>query len=435
MLQRAASLASRLLPAGLMEDARLRSALSAFGLQPCCIDGPVGTLLVAAIVVALPAAIALTLIGRVFAPRAARAGPRVVLVTGASTGLGALLVDAIRVAFPDAVVYGTSRGGWAPPDDGEISASDLPLGVRQPGEPQPLLKLDVCDEASVARCVAAIKNRHGSLDALVNNAGVVLATWAKATTHEDASAQMGTNFFGAIRMARHAIPAMTDEAYKRVVVVGSIGGRLGLPFQSMYSASKAAVMVWTDALRMEVWREGVKVSLIEPGDLKLPNHNKEKAEGFDADPVAKRATDIMRAEEAEGTDPREARRRAVVPDQTLPLHPKPAMRAELTRPFPLVRSRRWCAPSSGRSGRRTRRGGTSSARTRGSSRRSRDSRRTRGRSISSGRTTASRRDTTRGFACRRDRGAGLESNRSGTRCRPSPGGSSRSARGSSGIPS
>ena len=253
MLQRAASLASRVLPAGLMEDARLRSALSAFGLQPCCIDGPVGTLLVAAIVVALPAAIALTLIGRVFAPRAARAGPRVVLVTGASTGLGALLVDAIRVAFPDAVVYGTSRGGWAPPDDGEISASDLPLGVRQPGEPQPLLKLDVCDEASVARCVAAIKNRHGSLDALVNNAGVVLATWAKATTHEDASAQMGTNFFGAIRMARHAIPAMTDEAYKRVVVVGSIGGRLGLPFQSMYSASKAAVMVWTDALRMEVW--------------------------------------------------------------------------------------------------------------------------------------------------------------------------------------
>jgi len=405
MLQRAASLASRLLPAGLMEDARQRSALSAFGLQPCCIDGPVGTLLVAAIVVALPAAIALTLIGRVFAPRSARAGPRVVLVTGASTGLGALLVDAIRVAFPDAVVYGTSRGGWAPLDDGEISASDLPLGVRQPGEPQPLLKLDVCDEASVARCVAAIKNRHGSLDALVNNAGVVLATWAKATTHEDASAQMGTNFFGAIRMARHAIPAMTNEAYKRIVVVGSIGGRLGLPFQSMYSASKAAVMVWTDALRMEVWREGVKVSLIEPGDLKLPNHNKDKAEGFDADPVAKRATDIMRAEEADGTDPREVRRRAVVPDQTLTLHPKPAMRAELTRHFPLVRARRWCAPSSGRSGRRTRRGGTSSAQTRGSSRCSRDSRRTRGRSISSGRTTASRRDTTRGFACRRGRGA------------------------------
>ena len=369
MLRRAASLASGLLPAGLLEDARLRSALSAVGLRH---DGPAATLLAAALVVALPAAIALTLIGRVFAPRAARAGPRVVLVTGASTGLGALLVDAIRVAFPDAVVYGTSRGGWAPPDDGDVPASDLPLGVRQPGEPQPLLKLDVCDEASVARCVAAIKNRHGSLDALVNNAGVVLATWAKATTHEDASAQMGTNFFGAVRMARHAIPAMTNEAYKRVVVVGSIGGRLGLPFQSMYSASKAAVMVWTDALRMEVWREGVKVSLIEPGDLKLANHNKDKAEGFDSDPVAKRATDIMRAEEADGTDPRAVRRGAVVPDQTLTLNPKPATRAELTRPLPLVRARRWCAPSSGRSGRRTRRGGTSSDRTRGSSRCSRD---------------------------------------------------------------
>ena len=85
--------------------------------------------------------------------------------------------------------------------------------------------------------------------------------------------------------------------------VGSIGGRVGLPYQSMYSASKAAVMVWTDALRMETWGDGVRVSLVEPGDLKPGMVNAAKAEGFDDDPVATGAFDIMRKEEAEGTDP------------------------------------------------------------------------------------------------------------------------------------
>jgi NAD(P)-dependent dehydrogenase (short-subunit alcohol dehydrogenase family) len=78
---------------------------------------------------------------------------------------------------------------------------------------------------------------------------------------------METNFFGMVRTVRRAVPAMTGP-YKRVINVGSIGGRIGLPFQSMYSASKAAVMVWTDALRVETRSSGVLVSLVEPGDLK-----------------------------------------------------------------------------------------------------------------------------------------------------------------------
>jgi short-subunit dehydrogenase len=70
--------------------------------------------------------------------------------------------------------------------------------------------------------------------------------------------------------------------------------------RSMYSASKAAVMVWTDALRMEVWGQGVKVSLVEPGDLKPGMVNAAKAVRFDDDPVATGAFDIMRKEEAVG---------------------------------------------------------------------------------------------------------------------------------------
>ena len=96
--------------------------------------------------------------------------------------------------------------------------------------------------------------------------------------------RMATNFFGMVRMVRACVPRMTGEC-RRVVNVGSIGGRIGLPYQSMYSASKAAAMVWTDALRMEVWGEGVKVSLVEPGDLKPGMLNAGKAAGFDDNPA------------------------------------------------------------------------------------------------------------------------------------------------------
>ena len=167
-----------------------------------------------------------------------------------------------------------------------------------------------------------IENTHGRLDLLVNNAGSVVATHAASTSDEGRGDQFGTNFFGAVRVVRLATRVMRhgrkrrvarnpkkkardfDFVAGRIVSVGSIGGRARLPFQSMYSASKAATMTWSDALRLELASEAIFVSLIEPGDLKPGMVNARKAEGFDADPVAKRATDIMRAEEAVGTDPR-----------------------------------------------------------------------------------------------------------------------------------
>jgi NAD(P)-dependent dehydrogenase (short-subunit alcohol dehydrogenase family) len=114
---------------------------------------------------------------------------------------------------------------------------------------------------------------------------------------------MGTNFFGVVRMVRHCVPAMTGTC-KRIVTVGSIGGRIGLPYNSMYSASKSATMLYTDSLRMELAQDGVAVSLVEPGDLKPGMLNAAKADGFDSNAYATGAFDIMRKEEAEGTDPR-----------------------------------------------------------------------------------------------------------------------------------
>ena len=314
VLHAAASLLSPVLPASalgfLTDQPWFESAVARLGVRA---DSPIAVLLATALL-AFPAAVALAASrarGGRDRLRASDEEIKVVLVTGASGGLGALIVRRLRKAFPNAAVYGTSRSGVAPAE-----AMAPTTDARAFGD-VPLLELDITNEASARRVIDAIESKHGRLDLLVNNAGSVVATHAASTFDEDARDQFATNFFGAVRMVRLATRVMragclrTTDAERRsrsfvagrIVNVGSIGGRIGLPFQSMYSASKAATMTWSDALRIELRGEKIFVSLIEPGDLKPGMINARKAEGFDEDPVAKRATDIMRAEEAVGTDP------------------------------------------------------------------------------------------------------------------------------------
>ena len=327
VLHAAASLASAVLPTGALgfvtDHPRFESVAARLGMRA---DSPLAALLATALLV-FPAAVAMSASravgarGRRERQRANDENIKVVLVTGASGGLGALIVDRLREAFPNAAVYGTSRSGVEPIDARtNANASESFARTNAKRQPPPLLRLDITDEQSVKRLMDHIESTHGRLDLLVNNAGSVVATHAASTSDEDARDQFGTNFFGAVRVVRLATRVMrhgrerrvkrandlsgTSFVAGRIVNVGSIGGRIGLPFQSMYSASKAATMTWSDALRIELASEAIFVSLIEPGDLKPGMVNARKAEGFDADPVAKRATDIMRAEEAVGTDPK-----------------------------------------------------------------------------------------------------------------------------------
>jgi len=270
--------------------------------------------------------IAFSAIARVVFDRSTRRREvKVVLVTGGSGGLGSLLLEGIRTEFPNAIVYGTSRAGASSkklgrqssgffgigtPSKEEIAKKNdpsVPLGAELDNEENvvshPLLTMDLTKEDSIAQCIASIVERHGKIDVLINNAGVCLCSWAKQTPRDDAEMIMQTNFLGAVSVIRHAMPHLSQGA--NIINVGSIAGRIGIPFQSMYSASKAALMVYTDALRMETKGSGVRVSLIEPGDLRLQKGAASvvKSSGFESDPVADRAEKIMRAEEAAGTNP------------------------------------------------------------------------------------------------------------------------------------
>lgn len=172
---------------------------------------------------------------------------KVALVTGASSGLGAQI--AARLARTGYRVYGTSRR--AAPQDAPFEA----------------LHMDVDDDASVDAAVATLIAREGRLDVVVSNAGRGIAGPLEDTSTADALAQFQTNFFGTHRVCRATLPHLRARARSDLIVVGSLAGRVAVPYQGMYSASKFALEGYCEALRMELHGSGVRLCLLEPGDF------------------------------------------------------------------------------------------------------------------------------------------------------------------------
>ncbi len=171
----------------------------------------------------------------------------VVVITGASAGIGRATADRLHGA--GWTVIGASRRGTSP-------------GTWQP------LVMDVDDDNSVAEGMAGVVAEHDRLDAVVACAGWGLAGSVEQTPLSDAKDQMETNFWGAVRVVQSALPVFRSHRGGRVVLVSSIGGVLGIPFQAFYSASKFAMEGYGEALAYEVAPFGVHVTLVEPGNVR-----------------------------------------------------------------------------------------------------------------------------------------------------------------------
>ncbi|HEX7374985.1 MAG TPA: SDR family oxidoreductase [Steroidobacteraceae bacterium] len=174
---------------------------------------------------------------------------RVVLVTGVSSGFGHAIAAMLQQRGHR--VFGTTRhsAGEAPPS-----------GVS-------LVTMDVDSDASVADGVANVLQQAGRIDVLINNAGWGYAGAIEDTTVEECRSQLETNFFGVHRTCRAVLPHMRRQGAGRIVNMSSLGGRVSIPFQAMYCASKFAVEAYTEALRMETRPFGIQVAMIEPGDF------------------------------------------------------------------------------------------------------------------------------------------------------------------------
>ncbi len=192
---------------------------------------------------------------------------RVILITGASSGIGKCCAE--YLAQQGCRVYGTSR---------RIESTN---SERQPSNTNlfQMIQMDVTDEASVKNGIDAIIARESRIDVVVNNAGFAIIGSLEDTTIEEARSQLETNFFGALRVCRAVLPVMRRQRAGYIVCVSSIGGLIGLPFQSAYSASKFALEGAMEALRIEVRPFGIHVVLIEPGDFKTEiTTHRQKAE-------------------------------------------------------------------------------------------------------------------------------------------------------------
>jgi NAD(P)-dependent dehydrogenase (short-subunit alcohol dehydrogenase family) len=181
----------------------------------------------------------------------------VVVITGASSGIGKACAEFLYARGYR--VYGTSR--QAPRAVVQASASDdAPLFE--------LIPLDVTSDESVERGIGIVLACEGRIDVVVNNAGFGVAGAVESTTIDEAHEQFETNFFGTMRMCRAVLPIMRQQGSGRILNLSSIAGRIGIPYQALYSASKFAIEGFTEALRMEVAPFGIQVVLIEPGDFR-----------------------------------------------------------------------------------------------------------------------------------------------------------------------
>jgi len=166
--------------------------------------------------------------------------------------------------------------------------------------------MDVDDDTSVTAGVAEVIGGHGRLDALVTCAGWGLASPFELTPLADARAQVETLFWGTVRPVQAVLPAMRAAGGGRVVMMSSIGGVLGLPFQSFYSASKFALEGLGEALAYEVAPFGVHVTLVESANVRTDFTANRRIVNLDQEPYAKagaHAVDVMAKDEENGAPP------------------------------------------------------------------------------------------------------------------------------------
>ena len=173
---------------------------------------------------------------------------KVVLITGGSSGIGKSIGEFLH--HKGFVVYGTSRN----PE-------------RVLNSVFPLVALDVRDSNSIRLAVAKIIAITGQLDIVINNAGVGITGPLEEIPMEEMKINFDTNFFGPIEVMKAALPQMREQKSGLIINVTSIAGYMGLPYRGIYSASKGALELITEALRMEVKSFGIQITNVAPGDF------------------------------------------------------------------------------------------------------------------------------------------------------------------------
>ena len=173
---------------------------------------------------------------------------KIILITGASSGLGKAMAK--HLSALNYRVFGTSRN---PDNYSKTTGFELlPLDLTQPEQFQKLI-----DEVII---------KAGRIDVLINNAGLGITGPIEETDLAAMKSNFDTNFFGPLALSQIVLPQMRKQKSGLIINITSIGGYMGLPFRGIYSASKGALGIATEALRMEVKSQNINLVTLAPGD-------------------------------------------------------------------------------------------------------------------------------------------------------------------------
>jgi NAD(P)-dependent dehydrogenase (short-subunit alcohol dehydrogenase family) len=179
---------------------------------------------------------------------------KTILVTGASSGFGRLTAEMLSKSGHKVFAGFRSAEGARKQIADELKAKNIEI-----------LKVDVTDQASVDKAIVQLLEKSGNkLDVVVNNAGMASAGLSEAFTAEQVRDLFEVNVFGVQRVLRATLPVLRAKRAGLVINVGSILGRVTLPFFGLYGASKYAIEAMTDSYRYELSQLGVDVVLVQP---------------------------------------------------------------------------------------------------------------------------------------------------------------------------
>lgn len=173
---------------------------------------------------------------------------KVVFITGASSGIGKAIAEyLLNKGF---TVFGTSRNPQ------KITDSKFPL-----------VALDVTKPETIGNAIAEVVEKAGRIDVLINNAGVGITGPIEETPDEEIAKAFETNYFGPLKVIKRVLPEMRKHNSGLIINITSIAGYMGLPYRGIYSASKGALELTTEAFRMELKDFNIQMTNVAPGDF------------------------------------------------------------------------------------------------------------------------------------------------------------------------
>lgn len=218
----------------------------------------------------------------------------VAVVTGATSGLGlAIARSFVNAGFK---VFGVGR---------RLNPENLPAELVY-------VQADVTSNDSIEECKNYILSNAGHIDVLICGAGSGISGSIEDTPISEAQAQLDVNFFGVVRTVQAFLPAMRQQKSGKIIVIGSIAGRIGMPFQAFYSASKFALEGFVESLRHEIRTFNIQACIVEPGDFRTGftgSRRKLVHQGSAYTSQFEKAIAVQEHDELQGADPAVAGKR------------------------------------------------------------------------------------------------------------------------------